>query len=137
MTLRPPAADASLDMSYGDDRGPLAPDTLEIALYSGAPDADGVEINDTDCPGYERVTVPNDNTIWLPASGGEKTSVLVEFPASAQWQLAPDHFLLIDPATSQEWDYAPLREPMELPEDFDEGPSLQMTVFYDSTIEME
>lgn len=136
MSLRSAAAEASLDMSYGDDRGTLAPDFLEIALYSGDPAFDGVEVNDTDCPGYARITVPNDNTTWNPAANGEKSSVILTFPATAQWTVAPNYVQIYDDDTGQPWDSVELAEPMELPPDFEDGPQLQIVLFYDTNFEV-
>lgn len=136
MSLRAAAAEASLNMSYGDDRGPLAPDTLEIALYSGDPAFDGVELNDTDCPGYARLTVANDNTTWLPAADGEKRSVLLTFPATDQWTRAATYVQIYDAGSDQPWDSSELGEPMTLPEDFEDGPQIQIVLFYDTNFEV-
>ncbi len=144
MPIRDVAAmNASLDNDYGATRGPNAPASHELALYVGDPQVDpleggGYEIADDTCPGYARVSIPN-NGVWAPANEGLKTLIDgAEFPPpTGEWADEPTHWGLVAPG-GVVWDTGPFTEALQVTAASDTGPLVQPTVFYsDAVIEEE
>lgn len=126
MTLFSDAAcNASLAMRYGPDKGSLAPTHLELALFSGDPRADGVEMDLVG--GYAPAAFDNDGTAWPDAPTGRSitgapvaftptgTPVADNLPPTDPWTASGSpasvtHFGLRDADTSDLWDVEPLTE---------------------------
>jgi hypothetical protein len=134
MTLLDPAAQsASLDNDYGATKGPNAPASLEVALFTDDPLLGGVELAATG--GYARVVVPNDGTTWpAAASGGSKTSAQVSFGTSTDaWSDVAAWFVLFDHADGvTRWDAQELTDEIVVTAAGTPA-SVQMTVYYDNT----
>lgn len=128
---------SSLDNDYGVPS--YRPTAHQVALFIGDPANDGIEVPTTTeteagtVPnGYERVTIANDGTIWLPAADGQKsTAAVVQFPdALAEYPGTVTHFVLYDDADgTTPWEGAPLLEPLDVTEAGD-GPAGVLTIFY-------
>lgn len=134
MPIRDVAAqNASLDNDYGASTGPNAPGSHELALYSGDPLTDGVELDSGDCPGYARVLLAQAG--WPAASGGEK-SRLVTFPdATGEWSMVATHWALV--ATGGVfWDCGEMPVPLVVTGAGD-GPQVEVTVFYNNNFEVD
>jgi len=123
------ARNASLAMSYGADRGSLAPTSLGIALFVGDPDNGGVEL-DSD-GGYARAVVDNDATTWPDApDGGGITSAVISFATSTgAWSDTADSFLIYDADTGDKWDSGRLGDQITV-DTADTDVTVQITVFY-------
>ena len=78
-----------------DDSATTARDLMLDRMWATAPgsvvevgalNADGTELDPADCPGYARYTVTSWSGLWLPASGGSKSTnpVPVGTP-TAEW----------------------------------------------------
>lgn len=80
MGLSPAARNDYLDRIYG---GSAPGAVVEVGFLDADPDVDGVELDDTSCPGYERFVVSSWSGFWpTDADLGVKTSL--EFtPADA------------------------------------------------------
>jgi hypothetical protein len=132
MPIRDVAAmNASLDNDYGENRGPNAADSHDMALFVGDPMTDGVELDALDNPGYDRPTIlPAD---WLDADAGTKsTNGGVQFDnATAAWLDEATHWGLFDGSVM--WDCAPLAEPLVVSA-AGTGPQVTPTVFYDDSV---
>lgn len=134
MTLLDPAAQsASLDNDYGATKGPNAPATLEVALFTGDPLLGGTELAATG--GYARVVVPNDGTTWPnAASAGSKTSAQVSFGTSTDaWSDVAAWFVLFDHADGvTRWDDGELADEINVTAAGTTVAAL-ITVYYEST----
>lgn len=135
MPIRDTAAmNASLDNDYGATHGPNAPDSHDLALFDDDPSLDGLELTDTDSPGYARVAIPNDAT-WAPAADGSKSLVVpAQMPDPTDAWVEATHWGLFDGSTL--WDYGPLTEPLEVTAAGD-GPLVSPVVFYDDSVGTE
>jgi len=107
------AQNASLDMSYGANKGPLAPAAHQIALFTDHPDLGGVELDSVG--GYVRPVVTNNGTNWPGASGGQTVSADVAFATpTGEWlaggvPASAAYFVTIDNADGTTmWDACPL-----------------------------
>jgi hypothetical protein len=123
------AQNASLDGDYGTTRGPHAADSHELALYDDDPVLGGVELADSDCPGYARVPVAPED--WAAAVGGAKgTTLPVQFQdATGDWARQARFWALIDAADHVTiWDSAELNISVNVLTG--SGPAVQPTVFY-------
>jgi hypothetical protein len=134
MTLLDPAAQsASLDNDYGATKGPNAPASLEVALFTDDPLLGGVELAATG--GYARVVVPNDGTTWpAAASAGSKTSAQVSFGTSTDaWSDVAAWFVLFDHADGvTRWDAQELTDVVVVDTSGTEV-TTSLTVYYEST----
>lgn len=65
------AQNAALDSSYGDDKGGKAPASVEVALFHGDPNVDGVELT-LGVGGYARAVLTNNTTNFPDAADGLK-----------------------------------------------------------------
>lgn len=141
MGIRDEAArNKSLDNDYGATHGANAPAAFQVALFTGDPMQDGVEIAaETDIEGvmtpngYERVIIPNDGTIWAAASGGVKSTLgVVQFPdALEEYPDSVTHWALYDDVDgSTMWDTGELVEPYDQT-GAGTGPNPVLSIFYD------
>jgi hypothetical protein len=115
MTLLDAAAQsASLNNDYGANKGPNAPASHELALFTGDPRVGGTEL--TSAGGYARVVVANNGTNWPGASGGSTTSAEIALPTSTgAWSDTATWFVLFDAADSTtRWDAMPLFEEIDI-----------------------
>lgn len=114
----------SLDLFYD-----TAPNPFEVALFTGDPDEDGVELSGN---GYGRGGV--DSGDWTPADGGIKTSNPIVFPdPTGEWDTAT-HVGLYDPVVGAWADVVPLVEPLDVTGAGD-GPVVAISVFYDNNLD--
>lgn len=133
MTLLDPAAQsASLDNDYGATKGPNAPASLQVALFTDDPLLGGTEL--AAVGGYARAVVPNDGTTWpAAASAGSKSSAVISFgTSSAAWSDTASWFVLFDAATGTRWDDGPLDVEVDVTES-GTPVVMQATVYYEST----
>lgn len=138
------ARNASLNNDYGATHGPNSPDSFEVALFTGDPMTDGVEIADTTDTeefgvipnGYARVVIDNDGPTFPPAVDAVKSSIAIQFPdALAEYPDSVTHWALIDAADSTTmWDCAALIEPYEQTT-AGPGPNPVLSVFFDDSPE--
>lgn len=124
-----PARNASLAMSYGADKGSLAPTSLEVALFVGDPDTVGVELAGDG--GYSRAVVDNDGTTWPDApDDGAITSMVISFGTSTDaWSGDADCFQIYDADTGDAWDNGKLAETISV-DGADTPVAVQLIVFY-------
>lgn len=89
-----------LDLSYGNGRGASMPASVTVRLYAGDPLAGGVELTDTDSPGYAELVVTNNSTNFPNAASGAKTTpYFTVCTATDVWDAAPTHAALCDDTT--------------------------------------
>lgn len=98
MGLSVDAASLSLDAFYGDDAAAIMPASFTVRLYIGDPRDTGVELTDTDSPGYVALTGVTNNTTNFPnATSGEKTTATFSVcTADDVWDAAPTWAALCD-----------------------------------------
>lgn len=101
----------SLDNDYGSTKGPNAPANHELVMYDGDPRDGGVELNDTDCPGYERVTVANDSG-WPAAVDGRKTRTITMPVPTDAWDQTATHWGLENTTTNGVGDFGRFADPI-------------------------
>lgn len=79
--------DLILDAMFGDGRAANMPDTIYFALYTVTPGdtGGGTEVSGASVTAYARVSMPNDDTTWDAAAGGEKRNL-----AEITWDTATD-----------------------------------------------
>lgn len=133
MTLLDPAAQsASLDNDYGATKGPNAPASLQVALFTDDPLLGGVEL--AAVGGYARAVVPNDGTTWpAAASAGSKSSAVISFGTSTDaWSDTASWFVLFDAATGTRWDDGELADEVAVLTSGTEV-TTSLTVYYEST----
>lgn len=123
------ARNASLAMSYGADKGSLAPVSLEIALFNGDPTNDGTEL--TSDGGYERLVVDNDATTWpdAPADGSISSAVLFFATPTGAWSDTADFAQVSDADTGDVWDSGPLDDEVDVNE-ADTSVAIQLSIYY-------
>lgn len=127
------AQNAILDNDYGLTRGPHSPSSHALALFVGDPMTDdAVELDPTDNPGYARVNVPASK--WADADNGLKsTNGPVLFPVpTGPWQDEATHWALFD--GDDQWDSAPLLEPLAITSAGGSNPAVTLTVFHDDAV---
>jgi hypothetical protein len=133
MTLLDTAAqDASLNNDYGAAKGPNAPASHELALFTADPRLGGTELAATG--GYARVVIANNGTNWPGASGGSTTSAQIVLPTStAAWSDTATWFVLFDAADSvTRWDAGALAQEIDI-DVAGADASTQLTVYYENT----
>ena len=134
------AMNASLDNDYGSSKGPNSPTTHQFALFVGDPQIDlvnggGYEVNSANCPGYARVTVANNGTVWAPADGGLKETIdgITLPPPTDEWVDEPTHWSLIA-SGEVVWDTGPFTEPMQITGESVDGIVVRPVVFYSDAV---
>jgi len=105
MALASPAKGKSLDNDYGSSAGGKAPASHQVAIFNGDPTAGGTELTGTS--GVSRLSVTNDGTNWPDSVSDVKSNgVKLDHTASTgAWASSGDYVALIDPVTSEIWDY--------------------------------
>lgn len=72
---------AVLDLLLGDGHADFIAATVKIALSTTAPTNAGANVTEPTGPSYARVTVPNDDDNWPPATARQKSNALaITFP---------------------------------------------------------
>lgn len=130
--MDPAAMNALLDAGCGTTRAAHCPSSHELALFFGDPRDLGTELDSTG--GYARVTVSASD--WAAASGGEKSTAWMQFPAAtAEWSATATHWALIASGEVL-WDSGPLTDPLEVTGPGD-GPLVRATVRFADSIDPE
>ncbi len=125
--LSPSARLKSLKNDYGATHGENAPTSWLVAFYDDFPEFGGVELNDTDCPGYARIAVAQaefeataNNSMSAIVAPDEATDVWTR-PARVAAMLNAD-----DP--DEIWDYTPIASVM--PKDDGTFDPVEIEIFY-------
>lgn len=122
------AMSALLDMSYGPNRGTLAPDSHTVHLFHGDPQTgDGVELSGN---GYSPVG-PVDSDDWPDAVDGIKSMVLTWADPTGPWETATHWATKGDDDVW--WDTAPIANPFTV-SGAGPGPDVEISIFYDDAI---
>lgn len=109
--------------------------TWELAAFDGDPKVEGVELTDTDSPGYDRVTIaPAD---WAPAADGQKVPTApAQFPAPTDAWLEPSHWALFRTSDGAMGPSSALAGTPEWPTSASgTGPEMLPVVFFDDAAE--
>lgn len=106
-----PFSPASRSKSLQNDYGPVPSGTRVVNwlahLYDGNPAVDGVELDDTSCPGYVAIEIANDD---FATTDDNQVEVEVDVPdATGAWTKTARWVLLEDADNLGEfWDYVPI-----------------------------
>lgn len=124
------AQNAALDALWGSQHGVTMPDTFEVGLFTGDPSDAGLELDPDG--GYARIVCANDDTTWLPADEGVKTSVLLVFPDSTgEWSDDADYFGLFVGGTL--FDFGRLTDPVSVAVE-GPGPQVILSRYFDPQV---
>lgn len=129
MSLRDEGARVrSLANDLGPTRGANSPDAYKVALT-----VLGVEINNTDCPGYMRADLDADD--FADSDLGMSATVTFADPTD-EWTQEPDGWQLLDAAdTTEGWDNGEIPDGPLVITGAGDGPELVLTVFYAESLD--
>lgn len=127
-----PQKNDSLDNTWGPSHGDKGPLSFHMRLFTGgapAPDGEGREVTNVECPGYAATLFDHDD---IPDAADGVKSITVAMPASAgEWSVQVDTWVITNSSDAADIRcYGQPRTPLEVTA-AGVAPVVVATLFYD------